>query len=105
MFVDGHQVVGFAPRFRELPLQELIEGLQVVQASILSGANFTQIPAQIHEADVAFLATARFPRQDLVDLGQHKQGSPAIELGWHQEPSFSRQKCQANQGQQLSVYH
>jgi hypothetical protein len=39
------------PRFRELPLQELIKGLQVVQPPILLGTHFAEIPAQIDKAD------------------------------------------------------
>jgi hypothetical protein len=67
MLVDGHQVVGLAPGFWELLLQELVEGSQVVEAPVLSRMDFTEVAAEIDEADVAFLTRGCFPRQDLVD--------------------------------------
>ncbi|MGA8073042.1 MAG: hypothetical protein WB995_06160, partial [Candidatus Acidiferrales bacterium] len=50
MFMDGHQVVGFAAGLREFPLQELIEGLQIIEAPVLPGTDFAQITARIDRA-------------------------------------------------------
>ena len=58
MFVNGHQVVGLAPGFRELPLQKLIERTHVVEPPVLSGPNLTQIAAQIHKPRISFLSVA-----------------------------------------------
>jgi len=50
MFMDGHQVVGLSPGFWELPLEELIEGLQIIEPPVLPGTDFAQITAQIDRA-------------------------------------------------------
>ncbi len=80
MLVDGHQVVGLAPRFRELPLQEIVERHQIVEPPVLPGADLAQIAAELHEPGIALPIDGLSPSQDFIDLRQHKQGPASIEL-------------------------
>jgi hypothetical protein len=80
MLVNGRQGVGFAPRFRELPLQEFVEGPQVVYPPVLPCPDLAQITPQLHEASVSLMVRVLLPGQDLLDLGQYEQDPSAIEL-------------------------
>src|ERR1039458_9838657 len=103
VLVDGHQVVGLASGFRELPLQELVERTDVVHPPVLSCPNLAEIAAEFDELRIPFSIGGLLPSQDLVDLREYKHGTPAIELRSHQSPSVSRQAHQANQGRSLPV--
>ncbi len=70
MLVDGHQVVGLAPRFRKALLEELIEGLQIIEPPVLPGADFAQVAAELHKPRVALPILGLLPAQDLIDLGR-----------------------------------
>src|ERR1019366_1697990 len=83
VLVDGHQVVGFPSRFRKPPCQELVKRLQVFEPPVLPCPHLAQIPAKLDETSVALCVFLLLPGQDLVDLGEDKQGSLAIELGGH----------------------
>src|SRR5271169_4000110 len=101
--MDRHQVVGLASGLRELPFQELIKRADVVHPPVLSCSNLTQIAAEFDKLRIPFAVRCLLPRQDLIDLREHKYGTPAIELRSHQRPSVSRQARQANQGRRLLV--
>src|ERR1700730_11338490 len=83
MLVDGHQVERLPSRLREPPRQELVKRLQAFEPPVLTGPHLAQIPAQIDEAGVALHLFLLFPRQDLVDLRQNKEGTLAIKLRRH----------------------
>src|SRR5690348_12407433 len=48
----GHQVVGFASGIREAPLQKVVEGFQILQTPVLSGAYLAEIASEFDEACV-----------------------------------------------------
>src|ERR1019366_7269341 len=50
---------------------------------VLSRPHLAQIPSQLDEAGVPLCLFLFFPSQDLVDLGQNKEGTLAIELRRH----------------------
>src|SRR5215472_1999510 len=103
MFMDGDQVIGFPPRFRETLLEEFIEGFQVFKSPILSGSHFTEILAQFDEALVAFVLFGLFPGQDLINLPQDQERSLAIEFRSHKGPRVNPQVRPASQGSSLLV--
>jgi hypothetical protein len=73
----------------------------MVEPPVLSRADFAEIPSQLHEPGVPFVLRSLLPGQDVVDLRQHKQCSPAIEFWSHWQVPVSRQDVQANQGRSL----
>src|SRR5579871_6146249 len=99
--MDGHQVVGFAPRLRELLLQKLVKRFQIIQPPVLPGTNLAQIAAQVDKMTIPFLVGAVLPGQDLIDPGEDQSRSAPVELGWHEGSAVSRQGGQANQGRWL----
>src|SRR5436309_12599017 len=96
MLMDGHEVISLPSRFRKPPFQEFVEGFHVLQPPVLSRSNFTQITTKFDKASVPFRLLPLLPGQDLVNLRQHEQGSPTIELGQHGR-FLSKQARQANQ--------
>src|SRR5690348_6670552 len=96
MFVDGHQVVSLAPRFRKAPLQKLVKRFQVLQPPILSCSNLAQISSQFHETSIPFRTSPLLPGEDLVDLAEHEQGAPFFQLGSGRRV-LSNQAHQSNQ--------
>ena len=96
MFVYRHQVVRLPARFREPPLQKLVEGLQVFQPPVLPSSYFAEISAELYEFCIAFRFVALLPGEDLIDLRQHEQCAFSIKLRQHGRIP-STQARQANQ--------
>src|ERR1017187_2510002 len=101
VFVDGHQVVRLSSRLRKPLRQKLVKRLQVLQPPVLPCPHLAQIPAKLHEASVPLRLFLPFPSQDLVDLGQNKEGTLAIELRGHRWPP-SKQVRQTDQDRLLA---
>src|ERR1017187_818701 len=96
LMTNPFQVVRLSSRFREPPRQELVKRTQILQPPVLSRPNLAQIPAEIDKAGVALCLFLFFPRQDLVDLGEDKQCSLAIELGRYRHRPKTK-VCQTDQ--------
>ena len=97
------QVIGLAPGVGKTLLEEVVERCHLLQAPVLSRANFAEITAQIHEAQIPFVETCFVPSKDLVDLAEDKYRTFEIELGRHRGPAANPQARQARQGCSLPV--
>src|SRR5690242_15727307 len=100
MFMYGHQVVGFAPRLREPPLQEIIEGRQLLEPPVLTRPHLTQITPKLNEASVLFRFLSPLPTEDLVNLRQHEHCTFLVQLRRHRRCP-STQVRQTHQGSEL----
>src|SRR5487761_968709 len=101
VLVNGHQVVRLATRIGEALLEEFVEGSELVKPPVLPGADLAKVAPQFHEFGVSLAFDACLPSENLLDLGQHEQGSLAIELRGHQRLSVNPKTGQANQGHSL----
>jgi hypothetical protein len=81
--MDRHQVVRLPSRLRKPSFQELVEGLHVFDPPVLSCPHFAQVTPEFNEPGIPLGFLLLFSSQNLVDLREHEQGSPAIELGQH----------------------
>src|SRR5579872_6299356 len=103
VLVNRHQVISLTTRVREAFLEEFIEGAELVKPPVLSCPNLAEVAPEIDEFPIPFALHPFLPSQDLLNPGEHKQGSPAIELRRHQRLPVNPQAGQANQGHLLRV--
>src|SRR5713101_7975309 len=76
----------------------MVKRLQVLQPPVQSRPHLAEIPAELDKAGVPLCLFLPFPRQNLVDFGEDKQCSLAIELRGHRRKP-SKQVRQTDQDQ------
>jgi hypothetical protein len=101
--MDGHQVVGFAPRFWKALGEEIVERREIFNLSVLAGSHPTEVTTELDEARVLFLVHGALPGQYLVDFVQDEQASMPIQFRLPENAPVRRQMRPANQDRLLLV--
>ena len=80
MLVNCEQVISLSARFGESFLEEFIERLQVFEPPVLSGSYLTEILTEFDEPLIALMLLCLLPGQNLINLPENDEGSPAVEF-------------------------